>query len=285
MSSTIRAETVAATNYGETKIVLPAGEQKLTVKIGKGEVSETIQLAAGQTIEKDVIVGVGHVTVNALYAEGGDKVESSGLDLPRSSRRRRRSTAPANRSPMPTGRTQKFDLPAGDYVAHRRAWTRPWPSSPSTSAPARPRRDGRPQRRRAGDLRAGRQGHQGLRAKKDIQGKRKEFGYGFDDTHQTTLPAGDYVVATDRRDGSPVKETPASVKAGERMEVHDPVVARRGVSRYLGTQLVKRQERRAACLGSITIVSAALSTPCKCVCRADHGRNAKAYLFPVCPSW
>ena len=31
-----------ATNYGETKIVLPAGEQKLTVKIGQGEATETI---------------------------------------------------------------------------------------------------------------------------------------------------------------------------------------------------------------------------------------------------
>ena len=56
-------------------------------------------------------------------------------------------------------------------------------------------------------------------AKKDIQGERKQFGYGFDGAHQTTLPAGDYIVETDRRDGSPVKETPASVKAGERTEV------------------------------------------------------------------
>ncbi|MEW9837209.1 hypothetical protein [Mesorhizobium marinum] len=57
-------------------------------------------------------------------------------------------------------------------------------------------------------------------AKKDIQGQRKEFGYGFDGAHQTTLPAGDYVVVTDRRDGSPVKETPATVKPGERTELN-----------------------------------------------------------------
>ena len=68
----------------------------MTVKIGEGEVTETITLAAGQTIEKDIIVGVGHVVVNAFYAAGGDKVDAS-ASTSRFSRRRRRSTAAASR--------------------------------------------------------------------------------------------------------------------------------------------------------------------------------------------
>ena len=35
-------------------------------------------------------------------------------------------------------------------------------------------------------------------AKKDIQGNRKSVGYAYDDKHQTTLPAGDYVVVAER---------------------------------------------------------------------------------------
>ena len=55
---------------------MPAGEQKVTVKIGQGAVTETIPLAAGQTVEKDIVVGVGHVVANAFYVAGGDKVDA-----------------------------------------------------------------------------------------------------------------------------------------------------------------------------------------------------------------
>ena len=68
-----------ATYYGNTKVVLPAGDQKVTVEIGEGSVTETIPLAAGQTVEKDIIVGVGHIVANAFYVAGGDKVDASGV--------------------------------------------------------------------------------------------------------------------------------------------------------------------------------------------------------------
>src|SRR6185312_3112986 len=68
-----------ATYYGTTKVVLPAGDEKVTVTIGQGVVSETIPLAAGKTVEKDMIAGVGHVVVNAYYVAGGDKADGSGI--------------------------------------------------------------------------------------------------------------------------------------------------------------------------------------------------------------
>ena len=74
-----RAARCPSTYYGDTKVVLPAGDQKVTVKIGEGEVTETIPLAAGQTVEKDIIVGVGHIVANAYYIAGGDKVDGSGI--------------------------------------------------------------------------------------------------------------------------------------------------------------------------------------------------------------
>jgi Ca-activated chloride channel family protein len=56
-------------------------------------------------------------------------------------------------------------------------------------------------------------------AAKDIQGNRKEFGYAYAETHQTTLPAGDYAVVVDRGEGAEKKEGAATVKAGERAEI------------------------------------------------------------------
>ncbi|RUU02811.1 VWA domain-containing protein, partial [Mesorhizobium sp. M7A.T.Ca.TU.009.01.3.2] len=68
-----------ATFYGTTKAVLPAGDQKVTVTIGQGVATETIPLAAGKTVEKDMVAGVGHVVANAYYAAGGDKADGSGI--------------------------------------------------------------------------------------------------------------------------------------------------------------------------------------------------------------
>jgi Ca-activated chloride channel family protein len=59
-------------------------------------------------------------------------------------------------------------------------------------------------------------------AKKDIQGNRKDFGYAYDETHQTTLLAGDYVIVAER-DGNAVNaEGTATVSAGERTELSMP---------------------------------------------------------------
>ncbi len=55
-------------------------------------------------------------------------------------------------------------------------------------------------------------------AKKDIQGNRKNFGYAYDQKHQTTLPVGEYVVEVDRGDAGK-KEGTARVNAGERTEL------------------------------------------------------------------
>ena len=54
---------------------VPAGDHTFNVTIGQGQVSETISVKAGETVEKDVVVGVGHAVVNAFYTAGGERVE------------------------------------------------------------------------------------------------------------------------------------------------------------------------------------------------------------------
>jgi Ca-activated chloride channel family protein len=207
-----------STNYGETRIILPAGQQKLTVKLGTGEVSETFDLPAGQTVEKDVVVGVGHVTVNALYTAGGEKADASGLDVKIF---RSKLTVDGTREQVSYafGPDATFDLAPGDHVAVLRM----------DQAEAE-----QPFNIRAGETKdvtaildagvlvvtaADAKDIKIFAAKKDIQGEREQVAYSFGSALQTTLPAGDYVIVTDRRDGGPVKETPASVKAGGRLEL------------------------------------------------------------------
>ena len=210
-----------ATNYGETKIVLPAGEQKLTVRIGQGEVSETLQLAAGQTVEKDVVVGVGRVVLNAFYVEGGDRVDASGLSV-RILKARQTVDGKRDEIAYGYGPDSRFDLPPGDYVAVMRM------DQAEVECPFNIR---------AGEARdvaavldagvlsvsaPGARHIEIFEAKKDIEGNRKSVGYTYDDAHQATLPAGDYVVVADMADDSGKKEATATVAAGERAEVTVP---------------------------------------------------------------
>ncbi|WP_353642441.1 VWA domain-containing protein [Mesorhizobium sp. WSM2239] len=210
-----------ATNYGLTRIVLPAGEQKVTVRIGKGEVTEPLSLAAGQTVEKDVVLGIGSVIVNALYAEGGEKVGASGLDV-KIFKAKKNIDGSREQVTYGFGPDTKFELSPGDYVAMVRM----------DKAEAE-----QPFNIRAGeakdvtaDLNAGvlavsapgAKHIEVFEARKDIQGNRKAFGYAFDERHQATLPAGDYVIVADRGDNGGKKEATATVNAGERTEVTVP---------------------------------------------------------------
>lgn len=208
-----------ATHYGETKVVLPAGEQKVKITLGEGKAEEIIQLAAGQTVEKDVIVGVGHVVVNALYSLDGEKVDAGELDV-RIYKAKKKIDGSREQVTHGYGPDGKFDLPAGDYVAVARM------DQAESEQPFHVRVG------EAGDVVAvidagvlaiSAPGANEIRvysASKDIQGKRKEFGNAYADTHQTTLPAGDYVIEAETDGGQ--KEGTASVYAGERSEVTLP---------------------------------------------------------------
>lgn len=210
-----------ATNYGETKIVLPAGETKLTVTIGSGEVGETVTLAAGQTIEKDIVVGVGRVVVNALYAAGADKVDSSNLDI-KIFKAAKKMDGSREQVTYAFGADAKFDLAPGDYVAvvqmDQATVEQPFNIRAAEAKDVTAILD-------AGVLAITAPGAKHIEvfaAKKDIQGNRKAFGYAFDEKHQTTLPSGEYVVVADREAAGGKTEATATVKAGERTEVAVP---------------------------------------------------------------
>lgn len=203
--------------YGESRFIVPAGEIGITAKIGEGMAAQTVTLAAGETIETDMVVGIGRAVLNAFYVEGM-KVEDGGLAV-RILGAKKDIQGKRAEITYGYGPDGGFDLPPGDYVAILRMDEAEVEVPFSVAAGEMTEVSGT---LRAGVVALSMPGAEAFNlygAKTDIQGKRAEFGYGYGDGHQTTLPEGDYVVSIRYKDSDAPRETPFSVTAGERTEV------------------------------------------------------------------
>ena len=210
----------STTSYGEVKTYLPAGETKITVTIGAAKLETTLTVAAGERVSKDIVVGAGHVVVNAYYAEGL-RVEESGLfaDIYAA-----KKDIQGNRAEIANtyGPDAKFDLMPGDYVAVvsfdaakvEQAFTVKAGEAGAVDVLLN-----------AGVLAISAPNASNIEvfaAKKDIQGNRAAFGNTYDVTANRTLPAGDYHIVVTLANDAGSKEADASVKAGERNEITIP---------------------------------------------------------------
>ncbi|BCG75713.1 VWA domain-containing protein [Mesorhizobium sp. 113-1-2] len=204
-------------NYGEVKYVVPAGETKVTVKLGAGEASETMQLAAGQVVDKDIIVGVGKAKANAFYTQGGEKAETDvGWKVYKAAKKLDGSR---DQVTYAYGPDSQFDLPPGDYVmgvdVQAVSTEQPFGVTVGQMTDVNVTLN-------AGVLAVDAPGADGFKifeAKKNIQGERKQVTYAYGEKMQTTLAAGDYVLVTNFTTDKADKETPFTVKAGERSEL------------------------------------------------------------------
>ncbi|TJW00983.1 MAG: VWA domain-containing protein [Mesorhizobium sp.] len=208
----------STTHYGDAKATVPAGEQKVTVQIGAGTVTETVQLAAGQTVEKDIVVGVGHAVLNAYYTAGGDKADNSGMGF-EIVKAKKKIDGTRESVEHSYGPDSKFWLPPDNYVAITTfdiaVVEQPFSIKAGDNQDVKVTLD-------AGVLAMSAPGAYSIEVlslKKDIEGKRKSLGLSYGDSWQQTIPAGDYVVVRHASDQGQDKETPVTVKAGERAEV------------------------------------------------------------------
>ncbi|MDG4887788.1 VWA domain-containing protein [Mesorhizobium sp. WSM4887] len=208
----------STTHYGDAKATVPAGEQKVTVQVGAGTVTETIQLAAGQTVEKDIVVGVGHAVLNAYYTAGGDKADNSGIgfEIVKAKKKIDGSRESVEHS---YGPDSKFWLPPDDYVAlttlDLAVVEQPFSIKAGDNQDVKVALG-------AGVLAMSAPGAYSIEvfsSKKDIEGKRKSLGLTYGDNWQQTIPAGDYVVVRHMSDQGQDKEMPVTIKAGERSEI------------------------------------------------------------------
>ncbi|SJM29110.1 vWA domain-containing protein [Mesorhizobium delmotii] len=206
-----------ATYYGDTKVVLPAGDQKVTVRIGQGEVTETIPLTAGKVVDKGIIVGVGHVVANAYYTAGGDKADGSGIGF-RVFKAKKKIDGTRQEVAHAYGPDSKFDLPPDDYVltatVDLAVVEQPFSVKAGEHQDLKIAID-------AGVLAITAPGASKIEIfdpKKDINGNRKSLGYAYDEKYQAALPAGDYAIVSQMLDNSS-KESSVTIKAGERAEL------------------------------------------------------------------
>jgi Ca-activated chloride channel family protein len=205
------------TNYGgDARFVIPAGSRKVTGKLGKAMVEEVLELAAGQTVEKDYIIATGRLVAHAVYAEGGPTVEGDvRFDVLGATK-----DIAGKRKDFGTnyGDGVKFDLPPGNYVLKARVGKAiaEMPITIEPDALSEPAVNVN-----AGILAITAPGGDRidiLGATKDIAGKRKDFGTNYGEGWQIALPEGDYVVKVRKKDKS-VVEGAAAVSAGQRTEV------------------------------------------------------------------
>jgi len=205
------------TYYGEMKTVFPAGQNVVTVKVGEGVVSETFELKPGETIERDMIAGVGHLLANASYVSGM-KVDAGGLSV-EILKAQKKIDGTRDKVTYGYGPDTKYDLPPGDYVLWAKLDAAEAEAPFSVSVAADVAVD---VVLNAGVLAVSAPGAKEVRiygAAKDIQGERKQFWYAYDQQVQVTMPAGDFVIVATRGDDNVQTETPVMVKAGERTEV------------------------------------------------------------------
>lgn len=206
-----------ATYYGDTKVVLPAGDQKVTVRIGQGEITETIPLTAGRIVDKDIIVGVGHVVANAYYIAGGDKADGSGIGF-KVFKARKNIDGTRQEVAHAYGPDSKFDLPPDDYMltatVDLAVVEQPFSVKVGEHQDLQIAIN-------AGVLAITAPGASKIEIfdpRKDINGNRKSLGYAYDEKYQAALPAGDYAVVAEKLDNSS-KESTVTIKAGERAEL------------------------------------------------------------------
>lgn len=202
--------------YGEGEFAAPAGEVTVTAKVGQGEVSETFTLAAGETVEKDLVAGVGLAVINGSYIEGMT-IEDGGMAV---NVFKAAQAIDGSREEVGYGYGpgNEYQLTPGDYVAEVRMNAAGAQMPFTVVSGQRVDVDVVINAGVAAISMPEAKSFQVFSAKKDIQGNREEMGYGYDTEYQTTLPAGDFVVVTRYEDDSET-ETAFTVVAGERVEV------------------------------------------------------------------
>lgn len=208
----------STTSYGDTTLVVPAGDTEVTVTIGSGEMRDTVTVVAGATVERDFVVGVGRAAINAYYVEDM-VVEDGGLVVEIFNAKK---AIDGNRKLIVTayGPNTGHDLPPGDYVA---VLTMGEASAETPFSVGSGELTEVNAILEAGVLAISAPGAASIElfsAKKDIQGKRKSLGVAYAEEAQFTLPAGDYSLLATIDDGEgTTKEADASVTAGERTEL------------------------------------------------------------------
>ncbi|MDQ2091461.1 vWA domain-containing protein [Marimonas arenosa] len=218
---TIRVDVIAGKlkdgAYGSGRFYMPAGEVTVTGRQGKATAEQVVTLAAGETVQIDVVVGSGVVMPGAVYAAGGPVVDSGQI----------RFDALSPEADI-TGKrkviqgvygSKAFDLPAGRYVLRAKLDEAVAESAPFAVVAGK-------RTEVSIDLNAGVAGIDAPGAYRidvlgpaDIQGKRKRLAGKYGEAFNVTLSAGDYLVTVQYESDRADQDVPLTVTAGQRSEL------------------------------------------------------------------
>jgi Ca-activated chloride channel homolog len=207
-----------ATVYGESTVVVPAGDISVTMTLGEASVTETVAVAAGETVEKEIVLGAGVAAVDAFYVEGVimDTTQHAVEIL----KAKKALDGSQESLVVSYGPGQIFTLPPGDYIA------RITQGAATVDAPFTVKSGERVEVNvvlNAGVLAitaAGANSIEVLDAKADISGNRKSHSFDYAVEKTLIAPGGDYLIVVMR--GEVRSEATASVKPGERTEINLP---------------------------------------------------------------
>lgn len=204
--------------YGRTDLFVKAGDVKLVGSLDGNKAEQTITVKAGDKVEHDLVIGTGLVLAKAIYADGGEAVNSTDIRFDVMSVKK---DIQGNRQPYggTYGPVAKIDTPTGDLMLVGKL------GSATAELPFSIKAGEQQEltvNLNAGVLVVNNPGGrlvEVLSPKKDIEGKRKTISYNYTETFQDTLPAGDYVVHVTYEGDKAEAEKPVTIKAGERAEL------------------------------------------------------------------
>ena len=201
-------------------MVVPAGDVRLSARLGKASAEESFALAPGEIVDRKIVVGIGIVAIDAVYADGGPAVEGSGLRVDILSAKK---SLDGKRKQLDGGYGpgNQFKLPPGEYIVQARL-DKAIAQQPVTVT--RGEMTDVVVNLNAGVLHASAPGAYRIdvfEAKTDLQGKRKRLDGAYGEEYQITLNPGDYLVVATMGDNAQgeKKETQATITAAERTEV------------------------------------------------------------------
>ncbi len=207
-----------ATHYGEAKVVVPAGDTRISVKIGEASASETVTLAPGETVEKDMIVGAGVAAIDAYYVDGqimGSTQHSVEIMAAKKALDGSQDSVTTSYGPA-----QQFTLPPGEYIA------RVSQGAAQAETPFTVKSGERVEVKvilNAGVLAikaAGATSIEVFDAKPDISGNRKSQSFDYAEEKDLIAPGGAYLIVAMR--GEKQSEVTVTVTPGERTEITLP---------------------------------------------------------------
>ena len=206
---------INTTQYGNSRFYVPAGEITLTGSVGSAEASETQTLAAGDNIERNLLIGSGVVAIEGYYVDGM-LMEDSGHAVQVLSAQKKIDGSQTSFGTT-YGMGGKVTLPPGDYIA---VVSQHWASGETPFTVKIGERTEVKVVLNAGVINVKAPGATSIEifdAKTDINGNRKSLDFDYSEEVNRTGTAGDVIAVANW--GEISAEQQVTIKPGERVEV------------------------------------------------------------------